>query len=510
MAANDTLTNMSEQRPTSKDLEKGSIEHERHSPHEAGTPLIVHFESGDNLDPHQWPAWKRYGTVAFASWLNVLVCIGASGYSTGSTEIAEEFGVSDEVVTLGLSLYVLGFAFGPMLLAPFSEFYGRKPIYLVSWFIFTVFQIPLAVAPNIATVLVCRFIQGFMGSTPLANTGGVVHDIFRRDESGFATSIYALSSTIGPPFGNGVTGYIAQNLGWRWLFWFNLIVFGAHFLILLVFFPETRDTIILMKKARQVREKTGNDDYVAPHENDRKQPGRLWKVSLWRPFKFLFTEPITIFSALYNGFLFGLIFLFNEAFPLMFGTGNGGHGWTHSGTVNLTFLSLVVGSVLAWIFSTPFQERFYQAALTRNDGKSVPEARVACALIGTFLLPIGLFIAAWTSYQDITFIAPLIGATIFGFGFYQVLYSILNYVVDGYGHYSASALAGVVLVRNLFGAGFPLFARQMYVNLGNQWATCLLAFLSILLIPIPFYLFYYGRTVRYASPYCREHFDEED
>lgn len=103
MAANDTLTNMSEQRPTSKDLEKGSIEHERHSPHEAGTPLIVHFESGDNLDPHQWPAWKRYGTVAFASWLNVLVCIGASGYSTGSTEIAEEFGVSDEVVTLGVS-----------------------------------------------------------------------------------------------------------------------------------------------------------------------------------------------------------------------------------------------------------------------------------------------------------------------------------------------------------------------------------------------------------------------
>jgi hypothetical protein len=144
-------------------------------------------------------------------------------------------------------------------------------------------------------------------------------------------------------------------------------------------------------------------------------------------------------------------------FPLIFGPGNGGHGWTHSGTVNLTFLALVVGSVLACSF-TVFQERYYQRALAAAGGKSVPEARMACALVGTWLLPAGLLIAAWTSYPELPWIAPLVGAAVFGFGFYQILYSILNYVVDGYGHYSASALAGVVLVRNLFGAGFPLFA----------------------------------------------------
>jgi hypothetical protein len=154
-----------------------------------------------------------------------------------------------------------------------------------------------------------------------------------------------------------------------------------------------------------------------------------------------------------------------------------------TGTVNLTFLALVVGSVVACSLIS-FQERFYQRSLAAHAGKAVPEARMACALLGTWLLPAGLFIAAWTSYPRLPWIAPLIGAAVFGFGFFQIIYSILNYVVDGYGHYAASALAGVVLVRNLFGAGFPLFARQMYVTLGNQWATCLLALLSLLLVSV--------------------------
>jgi hypothetical protein len=73
----------------------------------SGEPLLVRFGSDDQSDPHQWPTWKRYWCVAFASWLNVLVCIGASGYSTGAEGIGKSFNVSEEIVTLGLSLYVV-------------------------------------------------------------------------------------------------------------------------------------------------------------------------------------------------------------------------------------------------------------------------------------------------------------------------------------------------------------------------------------------------------------------
>ena len=91
--------------------------------------------------------------------------------------------------------------------------------------------------------------------------------------------------------------------------------------------PETRDTIILSKKTKRLRAAT-NQPFYAEHELEKTQPGHLYKVTILRPFKFLFTEPITYLCAGINGFTYGLIFLSNEAFPLVFGAGNHGHGWT--------------------------------------------------------------------------------------------------------------------------------------------------------------------------------------
>ncbi|OCF73534.1 polyamine transporter [Kwoniella mangroviensis CBS 8886] len=469
--------------------------------------LLIKSLSSDPSSPRNWMNWKRYALVGLASLLNNLVCLCVSGYSTGVEQMQEELGFGSELGTLGLSLYILGFAFGPMFLAPLSEYWGRRPVYLVSWTIFTIFQIPLALAKNLATVLVCRFIQGFAGSTPLANTGGVVHDLFGIDEGGMAVAIYALSSADGPPLGNALSGYLAQEKGWRWLFWTYLIIFGAFIFIIFFFLPETRDTIILSRKTRVLRQQTGLEMY-GEHELVKKDPKHLYTVTIFRPFKFLFTEPITYLCAGINGFVFGMIFLSNEAFPLVFGSGNGGHGWTHSGTVNLTFLAYVLGSVMGFAL-TPIQNRKYLQA-SSIKGFSDPESRWWSASWCTPFCPIGLMIAAWTSYSYLPWIAPLIGFTLFGFGFYVILAAILNYVVDGYGRYSASALGGVVFVRNIVGAIFPLFARQMFVGMGNQWALFLLAMLSIGMVPIPFYLYKKGKTVRQKSPYCATHFGEEE
>jgi MFS family permease len=105
-----------------------------------------------------------------------------------------------------------------MCLAPLSEYYGRDPVYFISWFGLFIFQLPLALALNIATVLVCRLIQGLCGSAPLTNTGGSVSDVWSKNDSGPAMSIYGLPSTLGPPFALVVTGYLALDKGWRWLF----------------------------------------------------------------------------------------------------------------------------------------------------------------------------------------------------------------------------------------------------------------------------------------------------
>jgi len=280
-----------------------------------------------------------------------------------------------------------------MLLAPLSEYFGRNPVYFCSWFILFIFQIPLALAPNIATVIVCRLIQGFGGSAPLTNTGGTVSDVWDRNASGPAMSIYGLSSTFGPPMALVISGYIAQEKGWRWLFWVYMAIFGGVWLIMMATLPETRHSTILERKASRVRKalkKEGLDNSAKrvfdAHADESKSLHTLFAITLTRPFRFLFTEPITIGAAAYNGFIYGLVYLFNEAFPLVFGKN---HGF-NVGEQGLCFLGLAMGSVVG-VAIYPLQERYYLKKVANNDGKGVPEARIWLARFGAFLLPISLF-----------------------------------------------------------------------------------------------------------------------
>lgn len=204
-------------------------------------------------------------------------------------------------------------------------------------------------------------------------------------------------------------------------------------------------------------------------------------------------------AAIYNGFIYGIVYLFNEAFPLVFGPD--GHGFD-TGEWGAAFVGLFIGSVIAAMFH-PLQERYYLRQVARNDGKGVPEARMHLARFGTFLLPISLFWFAWTSFPSVHWIVPIIASTFFGAGIYIIILAVLNYVVDSYQSYAASALAGVILIRNLVGAGFPLFAAQMYDYLGLEWASSLLAFLSLPMCVIPFLFFYKGEYLRLKSPWAR-------
>lgn len=425
----------------------------------------------------------------------------------------ETFGVSSEVTTLCLSMYVLGYAVGPVLLAPLSEYFGRQPVYAVSWFLLFLFQLPIALAPNIGTVIVCRFIAGCAGGAPLTNTGGSISDLWVRNESGGPMAVYGLSSTFGPPMALVISGYIALNPGWRYIFWVLMAISGGWWLLLIFTVPETRHTIILDHKAKRARKAMSKENLrsaettTSSHAGDQKGLHQLFAITLTRPFRFLFSEPITLFSAIYNGFLYGLVYLFNEAFPLVFGPGKG-HGF-NVGAQGLSFLGLAIGPLIAFCFY-PLQEKYYLRRVRENEGKGVPEARMWMARLGAIFIPVSLFWFGWTSYRSVHWIVPIIASSFFGAGIYIVILSILNYVVDSYQTYSASALAGVILARNLVGGGFPLFATQMYERLGYQWASSLLGFLAILLVPIPFIFFYLGRTIRLRSPWAREHFDQTE
>lgn len=337
------------------------------------------------------------------------------------------------------------------------------------------------------------------------------------------------AATCGSPSGFFLFSFVAHYKGWRDVFWALLGVCGTLWFIMtvsLIYCGETRHSIILARRAEHERKLNGDGERIeVPHHLQKRSVKELFNVTLSRPFKFLGTEAIIMFGALFNGYLYGLSFLFNTAFTLVFGQG---HGFNTIG-VGICFLGVCFGISLGPV-TNMWQEKYYQRKVHQSGGKNVPEARVEpmgkiaaiCEftpsitpeIFGTdwrdtrVVFPISMFWFAWTTSPDLHPLVPVLASALWGWSFYTLILMTFTYTEDSYKQYSASALAGIGLIRNLFGAAFPLFAHSLFTNLGYEWAGTLLSGLALVLVPIPFVLSRYGRLLRERSPWAREHMDD--
>jgi MFS transporter, DHA1 family, multidrug resistance protein len=137
----------------------------------------------------------------------------------------------------------------------------------------------------------------------------------------------------------------------------------------------------------------------------------------------------------------------------------------------------------------------------KKHGRVIPEERLPPMILGSIILPIGLFWFAWTSSPHITWVPQVIAGVPIGWGILMIFLQGLNYIIDVYMWHANSAIAANTLLRSLAGAGFPLFARAMYLNLGVNWATSLLGFLCIAMIPAPILFYIYGAKIRKMSKF---------
>jgi MFS family permease len=232
-----------------------------------------------------------------------------------------------------------------------------------------------ALVPNLGGFLALRFFSGLFSSVTIANFGGTIADLYDPKETGYAMSLFLWAATVGSPSGYFIFSFVAQTRPWRQVFWAMLGVSGGFWIIMtvaLLVVGETRHSVLLLRRAEKERKLTGRDDIDVPDEFKQRGPKDLFKVALTRPFRFLFTEAIIMFGAAYNGYLYGLSFLFNDAFSLVFGPK--GHGFNTIG-VGLAFLGVVVGITFGPVTNI-FQERYFRRRVSQNNGHIVPEARV--------------------------------------------------------------------------------------------------------------------------------------
>ncbi|CAG8114461.1 unnamed protein product [Penicillium olsonii] len=469
--------------------------------------VIVDFEGPD--DPYRPLNWSfrkkaittvRHGQVQCMCHTSVATMqTNFNSYSTGQAQISEEFGISSEVSTLGTSLLLFGLGLGPLIWAPLSELYGRKTAVLPPYFLAAIFSFGTATAKDIQTIMITRFFTGFFGSAPVTNTGGVLSDIWTPEERGAAIVGYAMAVVGGPVLGPIAGGAICQSgLGWRWTEYITGIMMLFFLAMDLLFVDESYPPVLLVYKAQRLRFESGNWALHARHEEWDVTLKEIGNKYLIRPFRLLAT-PICFLVALYASFVYGILYLSLAAFPIVF---QEIRGWNQV-VGALPFLAYLVGILIGACINLANQ-KFYIKRFKANNNRAVPEARLPPMMIGSVLFAGGMFVFGWTSPKHIHWIAPNIGAVMMGFGFFTIFQAALNYLIDTFQKYSASAVAANTFLRSVFAGCFPLFTSAMFHNLGVPWAASILGFLAVALIPIPYLFYRFGKRIRARGTWSKD------
>ncbi|KAF4971449.1 hypothetical protein FZEAL_9848 [Fusarium zealandicum] len=464
------------------------------------SPFLVEFLPNDPRNAMNFSQSKKWLITILQAIATLAVAFVSTAYSGGVSEIIKEFGVSTEVVILGISMFVLGFAIGPLFWAPLSELYGRQIPFFISYLALTAFSAGAAGAPTMAALIVLRFFAGAFGSSPLTNAGGVIADMFDARERGLATALFAMAPFLGPTIGPIAGGFLGESEGWRWVEGMMAIFTGIVWIVNCLVIPETYAPYLLRRRATVLSEKTGKV-YISHVDAGRPRTtiAAQFKVALLRPWILLFKEPIVLLTSIYMAIIYGTLYLCFAAFPIVF---QQGRGWS-PGKGGLAFIGIAVGMVFA-VAGTIFDQKRYNRAAEAAGGHAPPEARLPPTLVGSILLPAGLFMFAWTNGSDIHWIVCIIGSAIFSTGLVLVFLSLMNYLVDSYVIFAASVLAASSVLRSLFGAAFPLFTTYMYHDLGIHWASSVPAFLAVACVPFPFLFYKYGEAIRMKCEYAAE------
>ncbi|KAJ6112013.1 hypothetical protein N7523_008074 [Penicillium sp. IBT 18751x] len=445
-------------------------------------PYQVSWLKSDERDPMMFSAVSKWLITILVGVLTLAVSLVSSAYSGSLNDVIADFQVSEEIAILGISLYVVGFAVGPLFWGPLSEIYGRRYIMIASSVGLTAFTGGTAASKNIWTLIILRFFAGTSGSAPFAVSGGIISDTFPTISRGLASGLYCAAPFLGPTLGPIIGGFLSESAGWRWVE--GTVAAFAGLLAIITFFtlPETYPPVLLRKRAQRLSAISGRIyRSKLDIEQGKISPAAVLKLALSRPWVLLISEPIVLLLSIYLSIIYGILYLMFAAFPIIYEVER---GWSE-GVTGLSFLGILVGILI-------------------STAATFPMNVYPLSFLGAIALPVGLFWFAWANSPSIHWMASIAAGVPFGFGMVMVFLPVLNYLIDAYTIYAASVLAANAALRSIFGAAFPLFTAPMYENLGIHWASSIPAFLSLACVPMPFLFYRYGAVIRARCHYAAQ------
>ncbi|KAF3766489.1 MFS general substrate transporter [Cryphonectria parasitica EP155] len=464
---------------------------------------FVAFEPDDPENPYNWTGRKKASIVVTTMATVVNSTMASSLPSNAIPYMMEEWHVnSTSQQVLPISMFLVGYVFGPIMWAPLSEQFGRKRFTIATFVVFSLWTLACALAPNWPAFLVFRLFVGAFASAPIAVVTGILADIYNEPQArGRAMAVFMATTVFGPLLAPIISGYCSPNIGWRWTFWIGLIYAGATLIPLLLLLPETSGPIILVQRARKLRRQDPDSTVVAPHELEQLDLRQLAARVLTRPVRMLFTELIVSATCVYLALCYAIFYMTFQAFPIIYEDLYG----LSAGVEGLCFLAIGGGALCALPVFFGW-DAYLRRALAEDRPWTRREEyrRLPLACLGGPLFVVSLFWLGWTSREGVPFFVPMLSGIPFGMGFQLIFMALLNYLTDAYEIYAASANAAASCSRSLLATVLPFAATPMFNRLGIDGACSLLGGLSCLMCVIPFVFIWKGERLRAGSRFYAE------
>ncbi|KAH8658407.1 major facilitator superfamily domain-containing protein [Xylariales sp. PMI_506] len=461
---------------------------------------IVQFElpvdSRNPLDWHKARKWAVTNVLSASGFNRILVStLMAPALST----IAADLEMTKAESAMALSIYMLASAFGPLVIGPLAEVYGREIVLHASNFWFLGWNIACGFATTKEVLITARFLAGFGASSIYALAGGVLGDIWRPHERGSSLGWYLTIPLIAVAVGPILGGFITANMSWRWMFWATSILQGVMMLICFVVFRETFAPLILHRIAARKRRETGDDRYQTLDERLGRHTSALKMLgkALTRPLRLLVFHPIIQAAALISAFNYGILYICLASYADLWIT----QYHMSIDISGLHYVACALGELLGSQIGGPLMDRLYKYMTRKSHDKThVPEYRIPLIYPGAVVAAVGLVTYGWCAQYLLHWTVVDVGMVLSLFGLQLMGLPIQAYIMDVYPDHTSSALAATQFLRSMTAFLFPLFASTMYGSLGYGLGNSALAVGTLIIgIPAPFLIYLFGSKLRKSA-----------
>lgn len=440
--------------------------------------------------------------TAMASMASFFSPFTGSVYLPAINTLATDYQTTVSKINLTITTYMIFQAVAPMFTGDFGDTVGRRPAVVLCLIIYLAANIGLAVQDSYTALLVVRMLQSAGSSGTVALSRGIIADVVTPAERGTFMGVAMAMVMLAPAIAPIIGGVLADTAGWRWIFWFLVILSGAFLVLYMAFMPETNRKIVGDGSIRPTkwyhvsmmdvmqRRKVPKDTQPA-EKPAQKQHYRPSLKGPWRTITLFLEKDIALIS-LYGCFLYGALYAYLTSTPVIFAKQYGlddlqvGLCYLPMG-IGASIAGLVNGKTLDWNWRRVAKKSGHPTDRRKDhDLRTFPIERARLQIVFPTLLPglLAMLPYGWALQYNAPLAVPLILQFIIGWSLTACGNITQNLSVDLFPGMAATVSANNNLSRCLFGAGTAAVINPMLDHMGWGWTYTFITALVATSFPI--------------------------